>query len=124
MPRFHWYTSAGLLFLKSAVRTSSPSGFCGVKLLRSALVGPIWIGVPMVIGGATVVVALIDGVITVGALGGFDPNSVVCWLGERGPKNTPAPPRMVSFGPALYAKPNRGAKFRSWPSTMARVYRG
>ena len=53
------------------------------------------------IGGATVVLALIEGVITVGAFGGFDPKSVVCWFGERGPKKTPAPPRTVSFWLAL-----------------------
>ena len=35
--------------------------------------------------GVMVPLALTDGVITVGAFGGFEPKTVVCWLDSRGP---------------------------------------
>jgi hypothetical protein len=49
-----------------------------VNELRSGDIGPTAIGVFKLMGGATVLVALTDGDITVGAFGGFAPNTVDC----------------------------------------------
>jgi hypothetical protein len=76
MPKFHMYTSAGRLFAKSAVLISRPRGFRALKVLRSAEFGPTCMGELIVMGGVTVPVALTAGETTVGALGGFAPNTV------------------------------------------------
>ena len=37
---FHWYTCAGRLLAKSAVRISRPNGFAAVNVLRLGDLGP------------------------------------------------------------------------------------